>query len=85
MTGKVAKLKKNTIELDLLINKTKKTIPLKYTLKDKELKAEGTIDVFDFLLHDNLKAINKACYALHEGKTWNDVNIALKTNLKPCK
>ena len=83
--GIVTKLKKATIELDLVINNKKVTVPMKYTLKDNKLSAKATIDVFDFLLHDNLKAINKACYALHEGKTWNDVEIALVANFKPCK
>ena len=83
--GKVASLSRKEIEVDFMIKDTKRSVPMSYEVKNGKLLAKATIDVFDFMLHDNLKAINKACYALHEGKTWNDVNIALETTLEDCK
>ena len=83
--GKVTSVKAKKFVIDMVIKGKKLKVPMTYVIQGNTLSANGTIDVFDFLLHDNLKAINKACYALHEGKTWNDVNIYLKSTFRPCQ
>ncbi len=83
--GKVTQVKQKVLTLELTMNNKKVKVPMNYILQGHTLSANGTIDVFDFMMQDNLSAINKACYALHEGKTWNDVNIYLKSTFKPCK
>jgi polyisoprenoid-binding protein YceI len=84
LSGQVKNVSSNRIELDLTMNG--KTIPavMKYTVKNNILKAEGVIDVLDFMMNKNLAAINKVCYDLHSGKTWSDVNIYLESTFVPC-
>lgn len=77
--------KDNIINLSIKMNSTEKVVPLKYTFKNKTLKASGFIDVFDFGLNAELKSINKACDLKHEGKTWNDIGIELVAKItKKC-
>jgi len=48
--------------------------------------AKGYIDLADFKALGALSSINKACYDLHQGKTWQDVAVAFKFDLKrTCK
>ena len=57
-----------------------------YTVIDGNLYAKGKIDLKDFGMLPSLEAINKACYDLHEGKTWQDVEIAFSAVIKKeCK
>lgn len=85
ITGQITKVDKSAITVDLFMNGKKQTVPMPYTLKNNTLEAKGHIDVLDFALGDGLAGINKACYALHEGKTWSHVEIALKQKLENCK
>jgi len=55
---------------------------MKMDLDGKELEAEGYIDLADFKMLPSLKSINKACYDLHKGKTWQDVKIEIELELK---
>jgi polyisoprenoid-binding protein YceI len=74
------------ITIDLTMNGVTKEAQLKYSLKKGVLVAEGVIDVLDWAMSDELKAINKACFAKHEGKTWSDVAIKLEAKLSSdCK
>ena len=81
----VKKIEEKTLTLAVSMNGKTKDIPMSYTVLGNELKAKGVIDVFDWALQDELKAINKACYALHSGKTWNDVVLELTVQYKTCK
>jgi len=71
-----------TTEVEITMNGKTVTIPMKYNYKKENFKATGTIDLFDFSASDALKSINKSCFALHKGKTWNDVSIEFSTNIK---
>jgi hypothetical protein len=84
IAGKVTAIKKGMLMTEMVMNGKKVMVPLKYSMKGNTLSAKGTIDVFDFMMHSNLKALNKACKALHEGKTWNDVNIEITTEMTSC-
>lgn len=85
ISGVVNKVDSNYLYVDMtLAGKTVK-VPMKYDIEDGELEAEGTIDVLDFALGKNLSAINKACLALHEGKTWNVVQVEIESNFSKCK
>ncbi|MEH0861104.1 MULTISPECIES: YceI family protein [Halobacteriovorax] len=84
ISGVVNKIDSNYLYVDMtLAGKTMK-VPMKYDIEDGELEAEGIIDVLDFALGENLAAINKACYALHEGKTWSDVQIEIESKFSKC-
>ena len=50
-------------------------VPMNYSVQNNTIHAKGTIDLADFTMLPSLHSINKACYALHQGKTWQDVDI----------
>ena len=81
--GQITKVTNKDLSLRLSMNGVTKDIPMNYTLDGKSFEAYGIIDVFDFKLATELMAINKACEALHEGKTWNDVEVTLKAEIDP--
>ena len=83
--ARIAKVTKKIIELEVIMNGEKVTIPMTYQMKDNNFKAEGHLDILDFGALKALKAINKRCYALHEGKTWSHVEVSLKQQLKKCQ
>lgn len=87
ITGKVLKVTDKKVNVAITLNNKTIEVPLNYTFENSQLVAKGTIDVFDFSLNDQLKKLNKACFALHEGKTWNDVNIEISatTQSTQCK
>ena len=87
ITGKFLSMKNKTLEMEITMNGQTKTVPMVYVANDEKntFVARGHIDVFDFLLNGQLSAINKACYALHKGKTWSDVALKLEAKLSNCK
>lgn len=49
-----------------------------YEATENEVKLNGSIDIIeDFKANDAFNALHQACGALHEGKTWTDVSIAV--------
>jgi len=85
MTANVTNVSKDVITMELVVNGKKKEIPLTYKLEGMKLTATGHMDILDFAMNKQLSSINKACYALHEGKTWSDVALTLETTLTKCK
>lgn len=83
--GKVLNVTDKKVTVALTMNGKTVEAPLAYTFENNKFVANGVIDVLDFAMNDELKAINKACYSLHEGKTWSDVNIEITSNFKTCK
>lgn len=75
--GKTLKYEKKVLKTAITMNNKSVIIPLKVTIKDSKIEASGIIDIFDFDMYKSLEGINKACYDLHEGKTWNDVAVKL--------
>lgn len=88
ISGKIVGMfpKKKQISLKVKMNNIEKTVPLSYSIKKGILVAKGFVDVFDFSMGDELKALNKACFEKHSGKTWSDVSIELHAKFKKkCK
>ena len=85
ISGVVNKVDSNYLYVDLTMAGKTIRVPMMYDIEDAELEAEATIDVLDFGLLKNLSALNKACLALHEGKTWNVVEIEVESKFKQCK
>ncbi len=49
-----------------------------YEATENEVKLNGSVDIIeDFKANDAFNALHQACGALHEGKTWTDVSIAV--------
>ena len=70
------------VDVAITMNDTTLIIPMKYNYKKEVFRAIGTIDLFDFKANNALSSINKSCYKLHKGKTWNDVTISFATTVK---
>lgn len=89
--GKIAKIEANksedgkkvllngTVEVSMTMNDKTLIIPMHYDYKENLFSAKGIIDLFDFEAKPALSSINKSCYDLHQGKTWNDVSISFST------
>jgi hypothetical protein len=86
ISGDIQKLtkKKKMLNLNLNLNGVKKTLPLRLTIKDNTVTAYGFIDILDYSMGKQLAALNKACFAKHEGKTWSDVEVQLTASFKEC-
>lgn len=75
--GSITEFDEDEMVLKLKMNKVEQVVPMSVKVDDKKVVANGVIDVLDFSLANSLKGINQACYDLHQGKTWNDVEIQL--------
>lgn len=75
-----------TINLNLDMNKKSSIVPMSYKIENGKLTATGVTDLNIFDLSGALASINKACYALHQGVTWSQVELefSVKVN-KECK
>jgi hypothetical protein len=71
-----------TITVEITINGITKQVPLNYTYDKEMMKSEGYIDILDFGGAEALSSINKACFDLHNGKTWSDVLIGFEMHIK---
>ena len=74
ITAKVVSLSDKLINVAISMNGVTKTVPMQLTATDK-IEAQGYIDLADFNMLPSLTGINKACFAKHQGKTWQDVAI----------
>lgn len=70
------------VSVSITMNGKTLVIPMRYNYKNEKFNATGTIDLFDFEAKDALSSINKSCFDLHKGKTWNDVTIGFSTTVK---
>ncbi len=71
-----------TLSVMITMNEKSLIIPMKYHYDKEAFKAEATIDLGDFTALPALSSINKSCYDLHSGKTWQDVTIGFSTTIK---
>lgn len=84
--AKILAVSEKNLELEIEMNGVKRTIPFKYEKSQDKLEAHGVIDLNDFHMLLALGAINKACYDLHAGKTWQDVALSFSLQLdKECR
>jgi hypothetical protein len=70
------------LNVEIEMNGVKKITPMTYSFSDGIFEAKGSIDLLEFSANEALAGINKACYDLHEGKTWSDVGIGFKTKIE---
>jgi hypothetical protein len=69
------------LHVKLSMNGVSRTVPMSYRYEKGVMRADGYIDLFDFSASKALRSIGKACYDLHEGKTWSDVAIGFSTGI----
>jgi len=76
------KVSEENLEMEITLNGISRIVPFSYTFQNGNFKATGVLDIFDFKMNSGLDAINKACKDLHQGKTWNDVNLEVIAKFK---
>jgi hypothetical protein len=67
--------------VEVTMNGISKIVPMNYIFNKGDMRANGVIDIFDFNANKALSSINRACFDLHKGKTWNDVAIEFRTKV----
>jgi polyisoprenoid-binding protein YceI len=84
--AKITSAKESKALVEIKMNNVTKTIPMAYTVQEGKVVAKGVIDLGDFTMIPSLQAINKECFNLHGGKTWQDVEIGFEIPIKSeCK
>ncbi len=76
------KPKTGEMSVAVTMNGVTRNVPMTYMFNKGDFSATGNIDLVDFSASKALSSINKACFDLHKGKTWSDVTIGFKTNIK---
>lgn len=84
ISGNVESFERKKLVMNLKMNDVTKKVPLAYEINGNKVTAKGFIDILDFNGSKALAALNKACGALHEGKTWSDVEIGLEFTTTKC-
>lgn len=77
--AKIISAKENKASVEITMNNVTKTIPMTYSVTENKIIGNGVIDLGDFGMLPSLSSINKACYDLHSGKTWQDIEIRFET------
>ncbi len=67
---------------EIKMNNVVRPAQLKFTYEKGVFQADGVIDLADYQALGALSSINKACYDLHQGKTWSDVEISFNLTIK---
>jgi polyisoprenoid-binding protein YceI len=78
----VENIKDDTALVIISMNNVKKEVPMKYTFDKNLLTLTGDIDILNWSLDKALASINKACFVLHEKKTWSDVGLKIEVPVK---
>ena len=73
--------KSGLVMISVKMNGINREVPMRYSFSNGVLTANGVIDLADFNATPALQSINKACFALHQGKTWSDVNIGFSMKI----
>lgn len=77
ITGVITKVNEDekTFLLDVTMNEVTNTILMMYDISDGKIIAKGTLEILDFNMKDSFLAFAQKCAALHENKSYSDVNI----------
>ena len=76
------KEKTGNVTVAITMNGVTRNVPMRYSATESEIVAEGYVDLADFSALAAVASINKACYELHQGKTWQDVAIRFTLPIK---
>ncbi len=70
-----------TMVVNVYMNNRSVNVPLAYRVEEGKFWAKGSLDLADFKALEALRSLTLNCYALHEGKTWSDVDIGFSFDL----
>jgi len=79
--GEIVSKNGGTVVIAISMNGVTKNINFKAEEAKSGMHLKGTIDMLGFGLSKALKSINQACFELHKGKTWSDVDLDIHLNL----
>lgn len=82
IAAKIISAKDSKAMTAITMNKVTKIIPMAYSVQEGKIVGKGVIDLADFTMMPSLQSINKTCFDLHAGKTWQDVEIGFEIPLK---
>lgn len=86
ISAKIISVKDSKAIAEITMNSITKAIPMSYTVQEGKIVGKGIIDLADFTMLPSLQSINKSCFDLHAGKTWQDVEIGFEIVTKSnCK
>ena len=90
ITGKIQNVMagENLGTFDLVVSMHGQThpIPMTYSIAGDTLTAMGSFDMLHFGMGELLASVSKACYDLHSGVTWSQVELQLMGKLsKECR
>lgn len=66
---------KEMLILNLTMNEVTKQVAMKYQMVNSSIVAKGTIEILDYDMESPFMAFAKKCAALHQNKSFSDVNI----------
>ena len=79
INGFFGEFKDGKVLVNLTLNGVTKEKEFTYVATEEGVKLNGSIDILaDFTAKDAFNALHEACNALHEGKTWSEVEIAVE-------
>ncbi len=78
--------RRGNLSVDITMNGVTKRVAMSYVFRENSIFGLGKIDIVDFNAGKALASLNKACFDVHLGKTWEDVGINFEIPVKKvCK
>ncbi|MGM5629378.1 YceI family protein [Apibacter raozihei] len=79
ISGYFQKFENNTAYIVIQLNGKSVTKEFPYELKGNQIIIKGSVDILnDFNAQKPFTSLHRACYDLHEGKTWTNVDLVIK-------
>ncbi|MDR2122590.1 MAG: YceI family protein [Flavobacteriaceae bacterium] len=79
ITGSFGKFANNKVFVFLSLDGKTVTKEFSYSVKENAVTLKGSIDILkDFDAQKAFTSLHRACYDLHEGKTWSEVDLIAK-------
>lgn len=80
--GKVQSFDADSLKMTLTLNSISKEVIFSNKSSADKFRILTSINVLDFMMGSNLKALTLACKAQHQNITWPDVTVVVEGNLK---
>ena len=71
-----------TLDVRITINGQSLVKPMHYLYENERFVAKASIDLFDFSGKEVLANVNRECYDVNKGKTWNDLDFEFAIHIK---
>ncbi|MDR1877532.1 MAG: YceI family protein [Flavobacteriaceae bacterium] len=79
ITGYFGKFENNKVAVTMSLNGKTVTKDFSYSIKKNTITIKGSVDILtDFNAQKAFTGLHRACYDLHEGKTWSEIDLTIK-------